>query len=1158
MEYQHAAVDQYARNVSPNIQEFVGYSSQKNAAVSLEFGQGAFRFGHSTLRETIDTIDPTHGLTGKIMGYALRDAFLSPEKYAGVGPAAILLGMSHQQMNEVDEFVTPALNQGLLGQPLDLAAINIARGRDIGMPALNDFREAIGLAKYTSWTDFSQNMQHPTSLANFIAAYSLDGDLATAKAIVGLADGTIAEGDAAAHGLTALYASDFLSGSDLGFGNIDTWLGGMAEIHQPGGLLGETFDAVFVSQIEALMDGDRFYYLFRTAGQQFGDEIGNAQLKDIVERNTGLTHLNGNIFGYADKYVELAAQKEVLDPQNSKAELLTTGNEHKYGDVYDTSGHFVRQGALAKYPALGIYSNGGLGNAQDGSVITINGQQYIRDTRMADDATHQINGGLNLDGTPNSGADSNEVIVATDRDDLIYGQGGDDTLYLDGGNDKAYGGFGIDRVYGGLGNDELHGGDNPDLMDGGAGDDTLFGDSSGSDINGSDQLIGGSGDDELHGGTGIDKLFGGTGDDAIYGEQDTDPFTHGNDGNDYVDGGSGGDILYGDNGDDVLVGGADQDQVFGGRGDDILRPGDITGALTIGTDEVLGGDGVTDEGNAPGTTGFDLIDFSDNAVRRGGVSFDLSLQGNPGTTINGTPTQIAAFQLEGVIGSAGDDNIKGDTGDNWIIGGSGNDVFTTDFGNDVIIGGSIRLDTLIGKYQSLPGVLSTYDHNANNNGLTAEEQLNDARYAGASHRVGYLDSLATSGVNAGIIDAANTQFEGVQYAKHFTEMLRSNQFKDLVLGDAAGTALAGKNDLLILPGARDDFTVNHVSFAGHNVFEISLDGIGTDLVIDVDSFRFTNGTYSVADMLNLPPVFDTPNAQPFEFNENLPIVAVAAAIKAHDPEGDALVYSISAGNLLIGGQPLFRIDSTTGVVTFAQVPDYEALKGVAGVFGAFDNLSASFSVVLAVSDGLNTTKRDFTFKVDNLDEPATGGVSIVNAVENAASVAMPNGSLTLTASSNIVDPDLGGVAAVVTYQLQSATDGTNWALVSGASSTTGALTVALPTLATQYRMTATYSDVFGTHTLLSPQKVVVGTASANTLSAAEADVGFVLALAVAHSEVRDDQPVAVEAGDEGVDDGSLGVVRQLFHREICGNDPSHIRLMRFAAIAAGGVGDSPQ
>ncbi|CAB4324159.1 unannotated protein [freshwater metagenome] len=74
----------------------------------------------------------------------------------------------------------------------------------------------------------------------------------------------------------------------------------------------------------------------------------------------------------------------------------------------------------------------------------------------------------------------------------------------------------------------------------------------------------------------------------------------------------------------------------------------------------------------------------------------------------------------------------------------------------------------------------------------------------------------------------------------------------------------------------------------------------------------------------------------------------------------------------------------------------------------------------------------------------------------------------------------------------------------------------------------------------------------------EHDVGFVLAFAVAHAEVRNDQPVAVKAGDEGADDGSLGVVRQLFHRKICGNDPSHIRLVRFAAIAAGGVGDSPQ
>ncbi|WP_010161003.1 peroxidase family protein [Sphingomonas sp. PAMC 26617] len=846
MEYQHAAVDQYARNVTPNIQEFVGYTSSVNADISLEYSQAAFRFGHSTLRETIDTIDPTKGLTGKIMGYALRDAFLSPEKFADVGPAAIVLGMSHQQMNEVDEFVTPALNQGLLGQPLDLAAINIARGRDIGIPTLNDFRGAIGLARYTSWTDFGQNMQHPSSLVNFIAAYSFDGDMAKAGAMVGLVDGSIAEGADAAMRFTTAQAYAFMSGDatlggagTLGFNAIDTWLGGLAEVHQPGGLLGETFDKVFVAQIESLMDGDRFYYLYRLAGQQFGEEVGNAQLKDIVERNTGLSHLNGNIFGYADEYVDLSAHKEIAAASGS--EVKTTGNDHKYGDVYDSDGAFVSAGALTLNPTLGIYSNGGLGNKNDGHVVTIGGVQYIQDTRLADSAATQVNDGVNLDGTPNSGAESSEVIVATDHADLIYAQGGDDTVYGEGGNDIIYGGYGIDRLYGGDGSDRIYGGDNPDLIDGGSGDDFLYGESSGSDINGSDQIIGGSGNDFISGGTGIDKLSGGTGDDTIYGDQDTDPFTHGSDGNDYVDGGTGGDILYGDNGDDVLVGGADQDQLFGGNGDDILRPGDQTGALTIGTDEVLGGDGVTDEGNTPGSTGFDLVDFSDNAARPGGITFDLANQTNPGTTVTGIPTQIATAQIEGVIGSVGNDHILGDAGENWIIGGGGNDVFTTDGGNDIIIGGSIRLDALIGKYESAPNVLSTYDHNNDNAGLTAADQLQDAQYAGASHRVGYLDTLATSGDNAGIIDAANAQLGGVDYSKHFTEMLRSDQFKNTVLGDAAGTALSGQSDTLVLQGSRNDYVIQEVVFAGHKILRITGAASGSDLVVDVNNYQFVSG-----------------------------------------------------------------------------------------------------------------------------------------------------------------------------------------------------------------------------------------------------------------------------------------------------------------------------
>ena len=52
-----------------------------------------------------------------------------------------------------------------------------------------------------------------------------------------------------------------------GLDNIDLWIGGLAEEKMPfGGMLGSTFNFVFENQLEKLQDGDRFYYLERTAG----------------------------------------------------------------------------------------------------------------------------------------------------------------------------------------------------------------------------------------------------------------------------------------------------------------------------------------------------------------------------------------------------------------------------------------------------------------------------------------------------------------------------------------------------------------------------------------------------------------------------------------------------------------------------------------------------------------------------------------------------------------------------------------------------------------------------------------------------------------------------------------------------------------------------
>ena len=111
-------------------------------------------------------------------------AFLNPLAFAASGAnadeaaGAIVRGTTRQLGNEIDEFVTEALRNNLVGLPLDLPTINLARGRDAGVPTLNkaraEFYAMTGdsqLTPYISWLDFAAHLKHFESLINFIAAY---------------------------------------------------------------------------------------------------------------------------------------------------------------------------------------------------------------------------------------------------------------------------------------------------------------------------------------------------------------------------------------------------------------------------------------------------------------------------------------------------------------------------------------------------------------------------------------------------------------------------------------------------------------------------------------------------------------------------------------------------------------------------------------------------------------------------------------------------------------------------------------------------------------------------------------------------------------------------------------------------------------------------
>jgi hypothetical protein len=152
-EYQHIVFEEFARMVAPAIHVAGGVNVHINPAITSEFANVVYRFGHSMLDENLNIYvlgadgKPAMGANGQTQMTAegLIDAFTNPLKFASDPnmTADLVMGMTNQVGNEIDEFVTGTLENNLDGVPLDLAALNIARGRDTGVAPLNLVRNQL-------------------------------------------------------------------------------------------------------------------------------------------------------------------------------------------------------------------------------------------------------------------------------------------------------------------------------------------------------------------------------------------------------------------------------------------------------------------------------------------------------------------------------------------------------------------------------------------------------------------------------------------------------------------------------------------------------------------------------------------------------------------------------------------------------------------------------------------------------------------------------------------------------------------------------------------------------------------------------------------------------------------------------------------------------
>lgn len=132
-----------------------------------------------------------------------------------------LLGLANQRSGRMDPTLTTEVTNHLFEKPgkffgIDLAAINIQRGRDMGVPGYNHFREYCGLSRAKYFEDLSGVFSNKTLLR-----------------------------------LSQLYKH---------VDDIDLWTAGIAEYPIQDGLVGPTFACLIARQFVNLRRGDRYWY----------------------------------------------------------------------------------------------------------------------------------------------------------------------------------------------------------------------------------------------------------------------------------------------------------------------------------------------------------------------------------------------------------------------------------------------------------------------------------------------------------------------------------------------------------------------------------------------------------------------------------------------------------------------------------------------------------------------------------------------------------------------------------------------------------------------------------------------------------------------------------------------------------------------------------